>query len=467
MVLVVVAGLLSGPVWGDELTIEQEKKMGEQFRKAALRYLPIIEDPEVTGYANRVGHRLVKHLKSKVFSYNFYVVNSNTLNAFAAPAGYIFINSGLIDIMDTEDELAAILAHEIAHVQSRHISQRIARRQKLNYAALGGLLAGLFLGAGNPAVGQALSQGAMAGAVSTELSYSRMDEEEADRKGILYMEAAGYPPSALVSIMRKMGQDSWKAGGRMPTYLSTHPGVSERVTYLATVVESRPEPPKNLKTEKAESESFNMVQTKLLGAYAGVSEAQGIFRSWRQDPEKKVMSYYGMGLLLRRQGKMEEAAMSLKLAIAMRPDLAPILVELGETYYLMGKMDRALSVLDSALSLDPNQIGAMYMQGRCLLEMGRTKEALSKLITAYRLNDQLPSIQYYLGMAYGQLDQLGQAHYHFGMYQLQRGSRRSARFHFQEALKHCRDPKLKSSIEKELTAVNAEIRKEEQNKNSR
>jgi Zn-dependent protease with chaperone function len=103
-----------------DLSIEEEKKIGRQFMKAALSQLRLVQDPEVVGYLNKVGQDVVKH---------------SALNAFAAPAGYVFMNRGLIEIMDDEGELAAILAHEIAHVQSRHIAQRMARARVLNLAA--------------------------------------------------------------------------------------------------------------------------------------------------------------------------------------------------------------------------------------------------------------------------------------------------------------------------------------------
>jgi predicted Zn-dependent protease len=146
-----------------DLSIEEEKKIGRKFMKAALSQLRLIQDPEVVGYVDRVGQDVVKHLDFHHFPYHFYVVDSSALNAFAAPAGYVFMNRGLIEIMDDEGELAAILAHEIAHVQSRHIAQRMARARALNLAALGGMLAGIFMGG---EAGAAAIAGSQAGATS-------------------------------------------------------------------------------------------------------------------------------------------------------------------------------------------------------------------------------------------------------------------------------------------------------------
>ena len=349
------------------LSIEQERKMGEEFLKAALRYLRFVEDPEVVDYVNKVGQSIVGHLEVHAFPYHFYVVDSSALNAFAAPAGHVFINRGLLEIMDHEGELAAVLAHEIAHVQSRHIAERLARSQKLNLASLGGMLAGVFLGG---AVGQALTTGTAAMATSTELTYTRQNEEEADRKGLRYLEASGYPGDDIVSIFKKMGQHSWQAGGRAPTYLSTHPGVSERVNYLATTLETRHAAGGHTVEPAKQTQEFCFMEAKLLGAYGDPSEAMARFLEWRGRQETQVMALYGMGLLQRRQGKMEEALQSLKAAVSLRPDLAPLLVELGETYFQMGQLDKAISVLESAVSAEADQPTTLYALGRFLLERG-------------------------------------------------------------------------------------------------
>ena len=435
-----------------DLSIEEEKKLGRQFMKAALSQLRLIQDPEVVGFVDRVGQEVVKHLDFHHFPYHFYVVDSSTLNAFAAPAGYVFMNRGLIEIMDDEGELAAILAHEIAHVQSRHIAQRLARARALNLAALGGMLAGIFMGG---EAGAAAIAGSQAGATSAMLNYSRQDEEEADRKGLRYLESAKYDGKDFVKVMRKMGQDSWKAGGHMPTYLTTHPGVSERVVYLSTTVGTRPTSTK-FRTE--DYEGFILMQVKLYGSYGNPREAETKFQEWFEKPETRAMAFYGTGLMRRRQRLLDEAVTALKNAIALRPDLAPMLVELGGTYFDMGELDKAQQVLMSALTLEPDQPAALYALGRCQLEQGQVAEASKNLEKAARINRRLPKIDYYLGLAYGKNNKLVDAHYHFGVHYKRKGSLRNAQFHFQEALRLTDDPKEKEILNRELAQIKGALR---------
>jgi predicted Zn-dependent protease len=443
-----------------DLSIEEEKKIGEKFLKAALSQLRLIEDPEVVRYVNRVGQDVVKHLEAQTFPYHFYVVDSSTLNAFAAPAGYVFMNRGLIEIMDDEGELAAILAHEIAHVQSRHIAQRLARARALNLAALGGMLAGIFLGG---EAGAAAIAGSQAGVTSAMLNYSRQDEEEADRKGLRYLEAADYSGEDFVKVMRKMGQDSWKAGGRIPAYLTTHPGVSERVVYLSTTVGTRPASPK---VRTGDSEGFILMQVKLYGSYGNPREAEPKFQEWFEKPETKAMAYYGRGLMRRRQRLLDESVTAFKDAIALRPDLAPILVELGETYFEMGEFGKAQQVLTSALTLEPDQPMALYALGRCQLEQGQVAEASKQLARAAKINDRLPLIHYYLGLAYGKMNQLADAHYHLGIHYKREGSLSNAQFHFQEALRLTDSPQKKEDINRQLAEIKGAMRAAKQS-NSR
>lgn len=443
-----------------EISIEQEKEMGEKFLKAARQHLQFIEDPEIVDYVNRIGQRLVRHLDAHTFPYRFYVVDSAALNAFAAPAGHVFINRGLLEIMESEGELAAILAHEIAHVQSRHIAQRLARSQKLNLATLGAILAGMFLGGGSPEASKAVIAGSLAGSTSLQLSYSRQDEEEADRKGLRYLEDAGYPGQDMVAVFKKMSQKSWQGGGRLPTYLSTHPGVPERVGYLATVLETRQASSYPSGDSPESIQGFRMMQAKLLGAYQDPPEAAARLRPWLEQPETRVMGLYGLALVKRRQGKMEEAASTLKQAISRRPDLTPLLVELGETYFRMGSLEKAFSVLQSALSLEPEQPAALYSMGRVLLESGDQSEACTYLARAAQINDRLPSIHYYLGLAYGRLNRLGQAHYHFGIHNQREGSRKSALFHYREALRLTENPALRKDIEDAMKDLQDQERSE-------
>ena len=129
------------------LTVSEEEKLSRGILKHIYQQYEIIEDPAIVDYVNKVGNRIVEGLEEPLFNYRFHIIKVDAYNAFAIPAGYIFINSGLLAAMDSEEELAGILAHEIAHVNARHISQRIERSRKTGWATMAGMAAGILMGA--------------------------------------------------------------------------------------------------------------------------------------------------------------------------------------------------------------------------------------------------------------------------------------------------------------------------------
>jgi len=201
MVVIFSVGLLgSEPASG--LTVKEEEDLSRQVMAAILKHYQFVDDPVVVDYINAIGNELVAYLPEKLFTYHFYVVQADEFNAFATPAGHVFINSGLIMAMDSEDELAGILAHEIAHVYCRHISQKIERSKKIGLATLAGVAAGVLAGvAGSPEAAQAITVGSQAAGMSAELSYSRENEMQADQLGLEYLKDARYSADGLLEIL--------------------------------------------------------------------------------------------------------------------------------------------------------------------------------------------------------------------------------------------------------------------------
>ena len=164
--------------------------MGKKFMLYTTTSLPLIEDPYIVDYVRKLGHYIVEQVPSPPFDFHFYVINEEVYNAFAGPGGYIFIYTGLIAAMESEEELAGILGHEVAHVAARHISKRIEQAKKINIATMAGVLAGVFLGGGSAA--GALSTTSLAAGQSLSLKYSRENEIEADQLGLKFLNQAGY-----------------------------------------------------------------------------------------------------------------------------------------------------------------------------------------------------------------------------------------------------------------------------------
>jgi beta-barrel assembly-enhancing protease len=184
-----------------EFTIDDEKKLGKEFYDKLEKNHFLLENKRLNDYINQIGNLILAQSKKAPFEFHFSIVNSNAINAFATPGGYIYINKGLINVAENEGELAGVIAHEIGHANARHVASIIEKSQKLNIATLAAIIAGAFLGGGGEAVA-AIAAFSVAGSTSMTLKYMREHEEEADRLGIGYLVSAGYYPTAMVDFLR-------------------------------------------------------------------------------------------------------------------------------------------------------------------------------------------------------------------------------------------------------------------------
>ena len=116
------------------LSTEEERILGQKFLIQIRQHFDFLNDDFAHQYINDLGHYLIRPLETKRFPFHFYVVKNNDLNAFAGPGGHIFVFSGLMNMMDEVDELAAVMCHEIAHVSARHLAYRFEQNKKIDLA---------------------------------------------------------------------------------------------------------------------------------------------------------------------------------------------------------------------------------------------------------------------------------------------------------------------------------------------
>ena len=299
------------------ITVSEEEKLSRGILRYIYQHYEIIDDPVIVEYVNRVGNRIVAGLEDPLFNYRFNVINVDAYNAFAIPAGYIFINSGLIAAMENEEELAGILAHEIAHVNARHISQRIERSRKIGWATMAGMAAGILMGAaGGGEAAEAVTKGSQAAGLSAELSYTRDNEIQADQLGLIYLTDAGYGGEGLLKILKKMRSKQWFDTEQIPTYMRTHPAIDDRITYLdgqiaSTAKTAKPDPQKP-------TDEFDRAHTYLITQYGDenlvLKSLHGEVSKHPQDP----MAHYRYGLILARVGRRGEAIDHMRTALQQR-----------------------------------------------------------------------------------------------------------------------------------------------------
>jgi predicted Zn-dependent protease len=203
-------------------SLEKEMALGKQLAQEVERQAKIVDDPLISEYVNRVGQNLARNSDAKV-PFTFKVIEADDLNAFALPGGYIFVNTGLIQMAEEEDEFAGAVAHEVAHVAARHLTRQATKSEIANLLTipLSVLLGGL--------PGYAVRQGAAIAVPMTFLSFGRRDEAEADYLGVQYMYAAGYDPTGVINIFEKLDALNRRKPGTVSRLFATHPMDTDRI----------------------------------------------------------------------------------------------------------------------------------------------------------------------------------------------------------------------------------------------
>ena len=201
---------------------DREIKMGKSISRAVEDRFKLVEDDKIKERINKIGERIANVSDRRDIIYHFKVLNEKEVNAMALPGGYIYVNKGLIDKADSDDELACVIAHEVGHVAAKHSVKKLQGALGINILRI------LMINSGDSQT----RENADIALAELFLAYSREDELLADKLGVKYAKLAGYDPNAMVSFLNKLKAIEKKEPLRQLNYARTHPYLSDR---LATV----------------------------------------------------------------------------------------------------------------------------------------------------------------------------------------------------------------------------------------
>ncbi|TMD15224.1 MAG: hypothetical protein E6I96_07750 [Chloroflexi bacterium] len=207
-------------------SVDGDIRLGEQLSKEVEGELVLLRHSALNQLVNTVGRRL--HDASpepafKLFPYSYHVVDSPEVNAFALPGGPVYLNMGIIEVCDSEDELASVMAHEMSHVAARHATEMLTTQ---NLSQLAIIAAISVIPIPIPPIAW---EGAKLGYVLGLLRYSRGKEAEADRLGVTLMDAAGYDPEQMATVFRKLAEQQRSLPSVVERFTSSHPLTEDRV----------------------------------------------------------------------------------------------------------------------------------------------------------------------------------------------------------------------------------------------
>jgi len=452
------------------ISIPDEQELGKKFMEQVNKSRMLLHDPIATHMLNEVGRHFLSLLPTQPFDYSFYIVNDDVFNAFASPGANIFAYRGLITSLDSIDELAGIIGHEIAHAASRHVSESIDRSKYISIGSLAGMLAGILVGTQSDGhAAGTIIKGSLAAGQTAMLAFTRENETEADEKGIMFLKESCFSPEGLLSGLMKIKASDYRGVENIPDYVKTHPGTTSRIAHVETILAGYT-PPKE-KPACKEDFRFEMVKYRLIGLYGELEPAYAeLTRHLEKDPDNAAL-HYGIGLLYERKFRKDEALSHLKKALTINVFDPMILLELGRIYQENGESQKALDVL-KAVEPDP-VLGVMarFHQASAYLDlkdMDRAETLFNSVVE--EAAPAYPTAYYNLANIMSLRKKQDLSHYYLGLFYFETGNIKTAMTHLTKALETLSDTdkfnhakELLMKLEKEDQEERAEKERKERN----
>lgn len=454
--LVLAAPAPALPDLGDESAVSisplEERRLGEEFMREARAQLDILDDPEATEYLQALGLRLTRSARTEA-PFRFFLVNNPTINAFAVPGGFVGVHTGLILAARNEAELAAVLAHETAHITQRHIPRMIAESQRTMGPALAAILAGILLAASGKGGGEAAILLTTAGMAQHELNFTRSFEEEADRIGMGILDGAGFDARAMPAFFERLEAQNRLNEVNVPEFLRTHPITGRRIA------ESRDHAQAFAVRRNPDETGFLHAQARLRVLTTKPEEALKGFRSALDPKNSKAPTAadrYGLAVALLATRETEAAQRESIALLARNPDYLPYRILRAETDMAAGKTDAGLALYAKTLQQTPDSLALTQRYAEALLRAKRAEEARTLLDRTIRRRSDEPALYRMLATAAGEAGRPLEAHRAFGEYYYHIGQPRAAVEQFELALRLASSTYYVASLEARIREIREE-----------
>ncbi len=416
------------------ISLEDEYGAGLMYVREMRDQNLILEDPEVSEYIQSIGHRLSSNAEEGQHQFTYFVIKDPTLNAFAIPGGFIFVNSALFLATENENELAGILAHETAHVTQRHIARGIIDQSKAGLVSAAAMLAAILIGAtagrGNPGAIEAGVLGTEGAAIQHQINYTRTQEFEADRVGIYTMSAAGFDPLGMASAFTALERNSPNPDRiRQVEFLINHPVTADRIA------EARDRAAQIGRIRHEDTLSYGLMRERL--------------RSLVGDPKVAVQYYNdlvknGAGMTLaERYGRAaayiaakepQPAIQQLQALLAEYPKVTQLYGALGQAYLVADNTKESVEILQKALGLFPRNVPITIRLAETYMHANQNKEAHLLLLDLFDVVDPTPDQAKLIAKAANAAGDTADAYYYLSDFYIMTGDLNRASNQLQLAL---------------------------------
>lgn len=368
---------------------EQEHQLGRAWLSVLRGQVSQLSDPLLKDFLETSVYRLAETSQLQDRRLEFVLLNSSQLNAFAAPGGIIGVNGGLFLHAQTEAEFASVLAHELAHLSQRHFARGLEAQQRMQLPMMAALLAGVIAAAaGAGDAGIAAIASTQAAAIQSQRSFSRQNEQEADRIGLVNMRNAGYDPRGMPNMFERLMRQ-YRYDAKPPEFLLTHP-VSE-----SRIADTRNRAEQSANGGKQDSLAYQLMRARAqlqFESTAGLSTKR--FRAQLEENPQMDAARYGLALSLSRTGQLEEARQTLQSLLNKAPDDIAYNLALIEIDATANRLDAAQQRLTRLLALYPNNYPLLQEQSELFLKQGQPRQAEAVLDQLLKTRPKDPDVWY-------------------------------------------------------------------------
>lgn len=289
------------------ISLEKEHTIGSTWARSLRGSAPQLDDPIAYSYLHDLLWQLAGSSQLQDNRLDLIVLDNPTLNAFAVPGGVVGIHGGLLLSAEKEDELASVIAHELAHLSQRHFVAQLEESRKNRPLTLASMLASILLASANSQAGMAAISTSIAAQQSSALAFSRQNEQEADRIGMQNLVSAGIDPNAMPRMFSRLQMAMRFEGARAPEFLLTHPVTESRIADSLNRAEQLPKP----QTSKP-SLDFDIIKTRMNVHFAANPQTILTFYQDSVKAGQKDVDYYGLAVAAIRLNKFDDAIAALK-----------------------------------------------------------------------------------------------------------------------------------------------------------
>ncbi|VXC83377.1 M48 family metalloprotease [Pseudomonas sp. 9Ag] len=368
---------------------EQEHQLGRAWLSLLRGQVPQLSDPLLKDYLERSVYRLAETSQLQDRRLEFVLLDSPQLNAFAAPGGIIGVNGGLFLHAQTEAEYASVLAHELAHLSQRHFARGLEAQKRMQLPLMAAMLAGVVAaaaGAGDAGIAAIIST--QAAAIQSQRRFSRQNEQEADRIGIINLERAGYAPRAMPEMFGRLMRQ-YRYDQKPPEFLLTHPVTESRIADTKNRAEQYPD------TGVEDSLRYQLLRARMdlkFESTPGVSAKR--FRAMLADDPNLDAARYGLALAQMKSGQLKEAEANLEPLLAKEPEDTTYNLAQIELDITANRLAAARKRMQTLLGLYPGNYPVRQANIDLLIKETKLQDAEQQLNALVEARPQDPDIWY-------------------------------------------------------------------------